>query len=831
MNVIPATRTLSLGRASVGLACIAASGLGLQVVLTRLFSLLIWHHFTYLIVGTALLGGGAAGTLLTVRRIEPAVAGQRAWLPAALLSLSILVTLAVVCTVGADPLQRTAPVRTVLGLGLHFTVLFVTFFLSGAAIALVFLARVGDAARLYCADLCGAASCMVLILVALRGLGGPAALAALALLALIGAWSLLPQAAAVAKVALAILAVVELGAVIILAVTPVALPIPKSKALHFALALSGVNVPEVTVWNPIARVDVMPPVTVQEPMLVGGVSRRFLESSAGRTYELRLLTLDGTSMTGIHKASSTDFSAFDFLQHAVASAVYQIGRNPASVLCIGVGGGLDVQLALRSGARSVTAIEVNSDVVHLLAGRFAAYSGALATRAGVKLLAAEGRNFISRDERTYDVVQGIGVDNITALSSGVYVFTENYLYTVEALEAALSRLGPNGVYSWTLSDSVPSRTVIRLAGLAAEALSRQGRPLPASHLAIVGNESRETATVLMSRRPFDERDMAQLRSWAQVHGFPVLHDPLLPVDTEHARYLTTSDRAAFQRDYPFRITPVTDDAPFFYNFFRWSRFSFGGTYKSGGTESRPLANLVVATMMGVTMIAAFVCIVLPLRRLGTDHAAVLRSAGPTVAYFCALGVGFIVVELILVQNFTLLVGSPALALTVTLGTLLSSSGFGSLASPRFVDSVTRLRLVLVVIVVGVVGAAVALPAIMAPALRLPDAGRVLTSMIIILPLGVLMGMPFPTGLRWLGEERQVLVPWAWGLNGVFSVLGSVGVITVGATAGLTAAFYLAAAAYAVAALVCAAAFHETRATSAIPALTARERDVRAAVKI
>ncbi|MCS6889907.1 MAG: hypothetical protein NZQ09_17020, partial [Chloroflexus sp.] len=124
--------------------------------------------------------------------------------------------------------------------------------------------------------------------------------------------------------------------------------------------------PEETRWNPVARVDVLPAIEVAEPMIVGGVSSRYLSQlDPGQRYQLHLVTLDGTSMTGIYRFDG-DLTRFDFLRHAVISAAYQLGLDKPSTLKIGVGGGLDILLAKLYGSEQIVAIELNADIVDLL---------------------------------------------------------------------------------------------------------------------------------------------------------------------------------------------------------------------------------------------------------------------------------------------------------------------------------------------------------------------------------------------------------------------------------------------------------------------------------
>ncbi len=783
-----------------GVALVSGSVLALQVIFTRVFSIMIWHHFTYLVIGVALLGGGAAGTFLAVRDWSAEKLERRLGKLAAAFGLSILLSLAVVLLLPFDPLRASDLLRSVLGLAAYFAALFTTFFLGALVIVAVFRLHARDATRLYFADLFGAGVSTLTVIVVMWWIGGPSAIVLASMLAVVGGL-LLGQALSPTwkrglQVALAVQAAVLAGTVL----NPIQLPVPASKDLGWAMRHFGFERPAETHWNPVARVDVLPAIEVTEPMIVGGVSSRYLSQlGPDRRYQLHLVTLDGTSMTGIYRFDG-DLSQFDFLKHAIVSAPYQLGLAQPSTLKIGVGGGLDILLAKLYGSERIVAIELNADIVALLRGNYAAYSGNLASDPAVELIVAEGRGFLMQDTRQYDIIQGIGLDNVAALSSGAYVLAESYLYTVEAIELALARLTPQGVFSWSLNDSTPPRTTVRLAGLAAEALRRRGVADPGRYIAIVTNESQVTSTVLVRRQPFTEASMAGLRSWAEANGFSLLHDPLVALDTPHAQYLNAADPHGFADRYFYQVFPVTDDRPFFYNYFRWSEM-WASREVSGSVFARlPIGNLILLTLATLSLLSAVVFIVVPLYRYQRGG---LRApaAVPLLVYFSALGLGYVFIQVVLIQRFTLFIGYPTLAITTSLFSMLCFSALGSLTSRRLIRNAAQLRVAVQAVVVLALVYLVALPLLLQALQAAPDWLRLGLSVLIIGPLAYVMGMPFPTGMRLLGERAGALVPWAWGMNGVFSVLGSVLVILVGMQAGFTTALAVSAVIYGVAAAV------------------------------
>lgn len=786
----------------LGLGLISASVLALQVIYTRIFSITIWHHFTYLIIGLALLGGGAGGTFLAIKQWNEDKLANRLGGIAVLYSISILSSLLVISVVGFDPLRRSEMYLTLLGLVLYFIALFFMFSLGGICISGVFRLWSKDAHRLYFADLLGAGIGILVIVWIIQAIGGPNAIILMAIIALIAGMLLGVNLARKWRWMIGLLVPLEIMLFLAFIYThPVTLPIPESKELGWALKNFGFTQPEYTRWNHVARVDVLPEITVKEPMIVGGISRQYIESGGlgGKEYQLKLVTLDGTSMTGIYKFDG-NISDFEFLNHAIIGAPYQLQISNPNTLNIGIGGGIDILLARLNGAKSITAIELNSDVVQLLYGPYRDYSGNIVDDPTTKIVVAEGRSFLERDDRQYDIIQGIGLDNLAALSGGAYVLAESYLYTVDAMHQMLDRLSSRGVFSWTRSSGEPPRETLRLTALVAKALRQRGVEDPARHIAIVEDPNFDNATLLVSRAPFKQETIESLRKWVNKNRFEILQDPFYEVESVYADYLRSPSPEAFESEYQFNISPVTDDSPFFYNYFKWSNISLDRKYSGRVGQQFPIGNLILITMMGLATIATILFIILPLwfyQKSGLRSGKVLQ----TLIYFSALGAAYIFIEVIMIQRFTLYIGYPTKAITTTIFGMLLFSAIGSLLSPRICSTNYRLRIVIAVLVGFVVLYGVFLQQFLRSLLAVDDLLRPFIAVVIIAPLALLMGMPFPTGIRQLGFQTQAIIPWAWGMNGVFSVVGSVLVVIISMASSFTMATILGASFYALAGLM------------------------------
>ncbi len=770
----------------IGLFLVSASLLLLQVTFTRIFSIMIWYHFAYLIIGIALLGGGAAGTFLLVRQWSSETISKRLSLLSLLLSLSIVLSLLVINVVRFDPLSNDSPLlANVGGLASYFSIIFLIYFLGGLIVAGIFRRWADDAHRLYFSDLLGAGLSSLLALWLIQVFSGPGAVILAAVLALIASTIFWNANSSISKGISVILIVGELILLIFLVFNPIYLPVPQSKELGRLLSLVGTEKSELSIWNPVARVDVLPTFESEVPWILGGISSAYVPQRDYR-YQQKFVTLDGTSMTVLFRFDD-DLSPYEFLDYTIISAPYKLSPSAPRVLNIGVGGGLDIILAKKYGAKHITAVELNSDVVELIKHTYSDFVGDLAADPNIDIVVAEGRNFLIHTTEQYDIIQGIGLDNFAALNGGAYVLSESYLYTVDAVEVALNRLSPNGIFAWTRTVYTPPREMLRLMGVAAEALRREGVLDPGKHIAIVANEDGQYATLLVSKQPFTEQALQEFREWVARNHFTMLHDPLRPLDTVYFEYLTSPSPRAFEAAYPFNIFPVTDDNPFFYNYFKWTNLVF--MFDSGGDVNLrfPLGNLVILVMLIFSSITAVIFIFYPLlkyRRGGLE----IPNAVPMLTYFALLGLAYIMIEVVLIQRFTLFIGYPSRAIAVTIFGMLVFSALGSLTAQKLVVSLRGLRVMLILLVALLAVYLVGLSPLLERLLGLPEQVRIWLGILILAPLGMCMGIPYPTGLYQLSARAQDLIPWAWGVNGVFSVLGSVLVILISMQTSFTVAF-------------------------------------------
>ena len=490
------------------------------------------------------------------------------------------------------------------------------------------------------------------------------------------------------------------------------------------------------------------------------------------------------------------------------------GLGSGAVCGLGAGGGADVLLALYHGAGAIDAVELNPQVVALVARDFADYAGNPYAAHGVRVHTAEARRFVARSAESYDVIQVALLDSFNASAAGVHALNESNLYTVEALEAFLAQLAPDGYLAITRWIKLPPRDALKLFATAVAALEGRGVARPAERLALI--RSWKTATLLVKNGSMSATDIASITRFAEARGFDLAYAPGIqrsqvnrynilerPYLFDGARALLGEDRGAFITDYKFDIAPATDDRPYFFHFFKWRPVP--ELLALGGRSGLPLVEwgyvVLIATLAQAALISAGL-ILLPLAVRRRQSPA--RGRARVFAYFLALGLGFLFIEMAFIQRMTLFLGHPLYAVAVVLGAFLVFAGLGSGYAARFAEHEAARARPPMALAAGAVALLAVLTLVLLPPLfdilqAAPASARIAVAIALIAPLAFCMGLPFPLGLARLAAYAPEWVPWAWGINGCASVLSAVLATLLAIHFGFTVVVGLAALLYALAA--------------------------------
>jgi hypothetical protein len=796
----------------IGVFLVSAATLHLEIVQTRVFALVLWHHVTYLVVTFTLLGFAASGTLLSVFP-EAVERNPRRFLGicALLFGLTSLGAFAFLARHRIDTFALLERREQYLWVFAYYLYLVVPFVLAGLAIGGALKIAGRRTGLVYGVNLAGSAIGCLLFVLALRPLGGAGSVLLASATALLGAVAFGGTATKVVGgiAAAGMLAAIGFGERV--------LPFEAApgKPLVEHLRMENARRPseppayvEASRWDPICRVDVV---------------------NFGSDEAPKRVFQDGDAPTEILPAAAKfDPSSCYHLPYFVheAGRIARGEGSPPEVLAIGIGGGMDLLHALWGKASKVTGVEINASTDELMRGPFAEFSGHVYTRPGVDMVVGEGRSFVRRSREKYDVIQMTGTDTFTALASGSYVLSESYLYTVDAFRDYFDHLKPGGYVSTLRFRFLPPRESLRLVAIAIEALRERGVEHPERNVLIVdqiwwhllgimqqAGESQPLSysSMLFKATPFEPAEIAAVKTWVDAHPqnagrppdrrtFTLGYAPGEPITTEFGEYLDAVARgtdAEYAARYPVRIDPVSDDSPYFFNYHRWSSLlepAAKTTYLSM-TGRDPIGLFLLLTALGESLLLVVLLVVLPLL-LSRRTLLPRERRGPVLVHFLGLGLGYLFLEIAAMQRFVLYLGHPTRSITVVLFSFLLFSGLGAAVAGKL--RLTSARLPLLLVVASAIACALWQPALLDATLGLETPVRIAIAVGVLALPAFLMGMPFPVALSKLTGESKPFLPWALAINGGASVVASIVAILVAMEGGFTAVFACAAASYALA---------------------------------
>ena len=795
-------------------ACVASASLGLELIQTRILSFLYYNHVVYLTVTIALLGFGISGVFVSLFASRCARPERMIALLAGGFAISSFACLAAVSRIP----EYFADAPTTAKLILSYIALTMPFLFSGGVLGWVFMLRAKAIGRLYAVDLACSSGAVMAFLLLLWPLGGDWFVWLCTAVALAGflvfSHKKIESGWRWGVVAVCLLSMLAVNRHLI-GQKPEAY---KTLARAYQSGVTTAKV-EATEWTPITRID----------LWSDSVRDLAFGTPSPDPADSKMITQDADAFTMLwgphHVGWALDQGRRGNLISAL-SLTYLLNKTPEDSLIIGVGGGLDMVTARVYGAKHITGVEINQATVALDNGP---YSDWLQWPKwdGVKLVRTEGRNYLRSKQNSYDTIVMSGVDTFSALNSGAYVLSENYLYTVEAMQDYLHALRDNGtaaIYRWFFFQG--PRESLRLAGIFREAAEREGIAHPEQNIMVVSEDlgwsGYRWAATFVKKRPFTTGEVDAVA--AAIASNPRLSIVYMPkvfapeiqakkesqeADRDAAtrfarsvynRMLTAQpgERAAFVEDYQFRIDPVHDDRPFFFEYFKpGAHLVDPNTFSVDlNTIRGPAGYYVLYLLLAICTVISVSCILFPLwmfQRRG------LKTPGavPLVLFFVCLGAGYMLFEVGAMQVLNVFIGDPAYSLALVLAGLLVASGIGAALSSRL----SHLPAVRVITIATATIAAAMLVwltwthALQPHAMQLPLVVRAAITLAGLLPVGILLGLPFPSAVKQVEKLNPNFIAWAWGVNGVTSVLASIVAIVVAMRLGFTVVVCIAAATY------------------------------------
>ncbi len=654
-------------RHTVVIFLVSLAGLLLEVGYTRVVSFKLWYYYTYLVLGLALLGIGSGGIFVVVwPRLRRAATDTVIAACSLVSAVAIAAGYFLVARLPIDTVQiwdygTSASFKSLAKLGVICFVLFASFVPLGIIVSTI-LGRGGRrVGRLYFADLLGA------------GLGCALAIPLITRLSP-------PQVIVLAAAVFAVVAVM-------------------SSQRRMAVVVPGtvLVVLLVTVTSGSGLVDVLPEQTKADPAHAaysewGPVFRvDVAEIRPG----LKSLFHDGSFGSAIYRFDGDPAAVTRFDRDPRSLPFATMGRKPGNTLIIGSAGGNEIVAALHYGAKKIDGVELNPVTVDLVTHRYRAFAGDLQHQPGVAIHQGDGRTYLARSDDHYDVIWFVAPDSYAAnnaASSGAFVLSESYLYTTDMIKESLSHLTRDGMLVVQFGElnyhDAPNRTA-RYVMTARKALEETGVKDPGAHITVapfVTNATGDLSTVMVKRTPFTPAEVARFQEGvAAIPEEQLAWAPGVAPGPGIVPTLaggTDAQAAAAAASYNREVGPISDDGPFFWHFASFSQVARDFFRPITATDPEDsIGERVLLLLLGIAVLYAAVFLLVPFVFVRREWRA-LPLKGTSAVFFAALGLGFILFEITMIQRLVLFLGYPTYSLTVTLASLLVFTGLGALLSNR-----------------------------------------------------------------------------------------------------------------------------------------------------
>jgi len=770
---------------------LSAALIAFQLALIQILSIVQWYHFAYMVISVALLGFGAAATVLSIFR-KKMIARTDTLLP--LLMITTGITISLVTNVSQfyfirfDSYLLFAEYSQLGNLLFTYFLFFIPFFFGALAIGLIFVKYVEDIGIIYFANLLGS------------GIGGIIALGLI--------WFFFPNQLPAIIAILPVLAGILIlsnrkrnlqAGFIVIAVAVIAwnflqppqLVLSQYKDLSKVLLLPGAKIKSEKTSPYGVLQTVFSPVLRYAP----GMSL-----TAERTAQIKMAAfINGDWFGAVTDWKRTDTSII--LDHTTFALPYIMAKRN-DVLALRSGTGIDVAHAISKGAKKVVTVEPNAIVTSTLKKEFAAETDSLFYHPAVSVYNLEPRTFLLMDTSHYDLVT-LPMIGTFGGAAGLYALQEQFFLTKEAFREMWLKLNAGGAISATSWMDYPVRNPLKILATMVQVLQNSGIKDPTKHIAAI--RSWGTITFVMTRSPLQQNEINNIRNFCE----QMMFDPaILPQlkreertafnqfqDSSFFQYIDkilSTGRNEFFKDYDFNIQPATDNKPYFSQFIKWQNFDRLAEFF--GNRTLPFFEigylLIIVTLIQIT-IASFILIILPLFKIGWRG----KNKSPVILYFSGIGLGFMFVEMVFIQRFILYFGNPVYSASAVITSLLVFSGIGSYTSNYFSANKKRLLLLFALIVSLLLLYSFILTPVLQQTIHLNVFLKLVVLILLIAPLAFCMGIPFPSGLSQVSKMNAEVVPWAWGINGCISVISTALATIVAVEMGFTWVMLFAALAY------------------------------------
>jgi len=746
------------------------------VCLLRILSVSDFYHFAFLIVSVALLGFGISGSFLYFF-INKTKDARLLYIIFSLgFSVSVIFSFLAINLIPFDSFKIAWEIKQLFYLLVYYIFLISPFFFGGCFIGYVFY-NLEKPSITYFFNLTGSAAGAVAFLFLVPFTGKTAVIIISSILGIISLFILLKGKKIKVFVPIAVFFLIIVFILRIFLPQLWDLNISPYKSLAVILRYPDSEL-VYTEEDSTTRIDIVESGNIRS---APGLSLRYQDMPPQQLG----LNIDADNLSPVTEYSE---GSTEFLEYMPQSIIFEPGFKYKDILIVEPGGGTDVLASDHFTDSNIYVIQNNKLAVGALKESFSEFNGNLYNRENIRVVSTSVRNFSKITEKKFDLIIISLSENFHPISSGAYSLNENYIYTIECIRDLVSITGDNGIIAITRWLQFPPSENLKVLSTLVESLEMGG--INNISGSIYAFRSWSTITTLFKKGSFAPGEIEMLKkktgelnydivyyagvAESEVNKYNRLDQPLYYKFYKEIIESSRQQRSSFYDRYYFNIGPVSDERPYFYNFFKLRQVP--DIIRHFGKSTQPFGGggyLILIAALFISIILSIFLILLPLKikkiRLS------LKGNYPYIMYFLSIGLGFFFIELPFIQKFILILGKPAYSLSMILFSIMFFAGLGSYITGRIrVDIRWIVPALIVYIILFISGFRYFSDFLLSRILW----QRFLLTILLVMPAGLLMGMPFPVGMAEVKKKKPGILPWMWAINGCASVIGSIAAVII-----------------------------------------------------
>ena len=742
----------------IGIFLLSFSVLAFEISITRILSVVLHYHLAFMVISLAMLGLGIGGICIYFSNKLK----ERADFFISLFNLffAISIILALVLTLSL-PFKTSVSIKTFFDLWFLYFLFALPFFFAGLSLSLIYFQLSKKIGKAYFFDLIGAGIGALLIVPLLYILDAPTLIILIAFLAALSSFFFGLNCGTRSKITSVILTIFLLFLVFF-------------NINHQIIKVSYVKGEKETnvlyqKWSPVGRVVVSP--MKENTIHAWGLSQNYKPEKYPEQLQIMI---DGAAGTNLEKITDNLEKDLEHLKYDITSLAYYIAPK-SRFLSIGFGGGREIVAALLFGFKEIEGVEINPVMKEIICQRFKDYSGKICEMENIRLVTAEGRSYLSQSPLNYSLIQLSLTDSWAATVAGAYTLSENSLYTKEAFLEYFKHLEKDGILTISRFVFDPPQQTLRALSLCRAALQELGiknfeKNIMIFKTPVFYNKDLFVSNLMCKKSAFTNEEIEKAEKIAEEMAFDIIYTPQNQKDNYFTKFILEKDEKQFFENYPFRIEPPTDNEGFFFHMLKlrdfWRVFQFKNI--EGGQLHNYYSVFILMAILIIASVFSFSFIFLPLIFRETKFLIPKKEALRYILYFAFLGLGFMLIEISLIQRFSIFFGHPIYSISIALFSILLFSGIGSFLTTKLNIKISKIIFALIFIGVFFLTISFSFFKIQGSLIL-----KSFLSILFLAPLSLFMGMPFPSGINLLDKRDRQLIPWVFGINGMTSTIGSV----------------------------------------------------------